>query len=426
MHWRLTILIMLSLAQAYSIPPVPWEKAERQQLPPAVEGQDYTPCVVPNGSKVPYRIIDGIKVFHLTAEPVRWEIAKGITVNAWGFNGSVPGPVIEAGAGDLVRIYVTNRLPVSTSVHWHGVLLPCGMDGVYGLTQPEIKPGETFIYEFYFPDAGTFMYHSHFDPMTQEGMGLVGMIIVQAREKDRSQRPDRDFAILLHEWSVLVGSARPDPNAMTDFNILTMNGKVMPYTEPLVAKLGDKVWIRYGNLSAMDHHPIHLHGYNFKIIGSDGGWVKDKSLVLPETTVLVPVGAAKVIEFIANNPGDWLFHCHMTHHTMNQMGHNFPNMIGMETGDLDRKIDRLIPGYMTMGTTGMRDMTKMGMPLPENSIPMLGFDGQFGHTVLGGMANVLRVRENLTSYDDPGPYHFPKGSLPRLASPEEMKNDLSL
>ncbi|MCB1113042.1 MAG: multicopper oxidase domain-containing protein, partial [Chlamydiia bacterium] len=145
MHWRLTILIMLSLAQAYSIPPVPWEKAERQQLPPAVEGQDYTPCVVPNGSKVPYRIIDGIKVFHLTAEPVRWEIAKGITVNAWGFNGSVPGPVIEAGAGDLVRIYVTNRLPVSTSVHWHGVLLPCGMDGVYGLTQPEIKPGETFI-----------------------------------------------------------------------------------------------------------------------------------------------------------------------------------------------------------------------------------------------------------------------------------------
>jgi len=208
-----------------------------------------------------------------------------------------------------------------------------------------------------------------------------------------------------------------------DFNILTMNGKVMPATEPLVAELGDTVWIRYGNLSAMDHHPIHLHGYSFKIIGSDGGWVPDKSLVLPETTVLVPVGAAKVIEFEANNPGDWIFHCHMTHHTMNQMGHQYPNMLGMNIGDFDKKMQQLIPGYMTMGTKGMRDMTKTGMAIPLNSIPMLGYDGPFGQTVFGGMANILRVRETTDDYKDPGPYVFPRGSIAGPASIADLHRD---
>lgn len=404
-------------------PPRPWSKAAQENLPPSEPGRDYTPAVVPNGTTLPYKIIDGVKVFHLIAEPIVWEIAKGLTVNTWGYNGSVPGPLIEVSAGDRVRIYVSNKLPAPTTVHWHGMLILCGMDGVSALTQPSIKPGETYVYEFIFPDSGTFMYHSHHDSMTQEGMGLVGMIVAHDRQEDVNKRPQRDFVIMLHEWSVHVGTSKPDPNEMTDFNILTMNGKVMPYTEPLVAKLGDRVWIRYGNLSAMDHHPIHLHGYSFKTIGSDGGWASDKSKLLPETTVLVPVGAAKVIEFIANNPGDWLFHCHMTHHTMNQMGHNFPNMIGMDTQDLDGKIRKLIPGYMTMGTTGMQDMTKMGMPLPKNSIPMLGFTGQFGQTVMGGMANVLKVREGIKDYSDPGPYNFPKGTISWKASEEEMKKD---
>lgn len=404
-------------------PPRPWAKAIRADLPPADPGIDYTPVVVPNGSKLDYKIVEGTKVFHLIAEEIEWEIAEGLRVKTWGYNGSVPGPLIEVGQGDRVRVYVTNKLPAPTSVHWHGMLLPCGMDGVSGLTQPAIGPGETYLYEFIFPDSGTFMYHSHYDSMTQEGLGLVGMIVVHEREDDLKKRPDRDFAILLHEWSVPVGTSKPNPNEMTDFNILTMNGKVMPDTEPLVARTGDKVWIRFGNLSAMDHHPIHLHGYAFKVIGSDGGWAADKSVLLPETTVLVPVGAAKVVEFLANNPGDWLFHCHMTHHTMNQMGHDFPNMIGMDTKGLDERIQKIIPGYMTMGTKGMRDMTKKGMPLPPNSIPMLGLTGQFGQTVLGGMANVLRVRDELESYEDPGPYPFPEGNVAGPASSEELKRD---
>ncbi len=422
-------LFLLVLGNAYggvesshSIPPRPWAKAEQENLPPGLPHIDYTPAVVPNGTTAEFKVVDGVKVFHLMAEPIEWEVAEGLKIQTWGYNGSVPGPMIEVSEGDRVRIYVTNKLPAPTSVHWHGVLLPCGMDGVAGVTQVAIPPGETFLYEFIFPDSGTFMYHPHFDSMTQEGMGLTGMILVHKRETDPSKRPTRDFAIMLHEWNIKVGTSRPNVMKM-DFNILTMNGKVMPATEPLVANLGDTVWIRYGNLSAMDHHPIHLHGYSFKIIGSGGGWAKDKSVLLPVTTVLVPVGAIKVIEFLADNPGDWIFHCHMTHHTMNQMNNEFPNMIGMKIGDFDEKMRQLIPGYKTLGTTGMRDMTKSGMPIPENSIPMLGYDGPFGQTVFGGMANILRVREKTDNYKDPGPYAFPRGSIAAPATCGDLLKD---
>lgn len=408
--------------RARTDPVRPWFEAAENPQPPGEPDADYTPAAVPNGTKAEYRVIDGVKVFHLVAEPIFWEVAPGLTVRTWGYNGTVPGPMIELAAGDRVRIYVTNHLPAPTSVHWHGVLLPCGMDGVSGLTQTAIPPGETFRYEFIFPDAGTFMYHPHFDSMTQEGMGLIGMIIVHERLPE-AERPDRDFGIMLHEWSIDAGVVRPNPNEMTDFNVLTMNGKAMPATEPLVAKLGDRVWIRYGILSAMDHHPIHLHGYAFKVIGTDGGWAEDKSKLMPQTTVLVPVGSAKVIEFVADNPGDWLFHCHMTHHTMNQMGHDFPNMVGMDTAGFDEKVRQLIPGYMTMGTAGMRDMTKMAMSLPDNSIPMLGYTGQFGQTVMGSMANVLMVREDIESYENPGPYEFPEGTVARTATPDELEAD---
>lgn len=416
------ILFISALEGKQTLPVRPWAQAEKENLPPGMPHKNYTPAVVPNGTTAQYKIIDGVKVFHLTAESIEWEVAPGFKVRTWGYNGSVPGPMIELSEGDKVRIYVTNKLPAPTTVHWHGVLLPCGMDGVGGLTQPAISPGQTFLYEFFFPDSGTFMYHPHFDNMTQEGMGLTGMIIVHKREPDKTKRPDRDFVIMLHEWNIDVGTARPNTMRM-DFNVLTMNGKVMPATEPLVAELGDTIWVRYGNLSAMDHHPIHLHGYSFKIIGSDGGWAKDKSVLLPETTVLVPVGASKVIEFLANNPGDWIFHCHMTHHTMNQMGHEFPNMLGMEIGDFDEKVRKLIPGYMTMGTKGMRDMTESGMPIPKNSIPMLGYDGPFGKTVLGGMANILRIREKTDCYKDPGPYLFPKGSIASPATQADLLRD---
>lgn len=397
-------------------PPRPW--ARWTGYPPGVPGRDYRPAFVPNGAKLPYKLVDGVKVFHLVAEPVVQHIGGNLYANLWGYNGRVPGPVIEAVQGDKVRIYVTNRLPVATSVHWHAVVLPNGMDGASGITQPAIPPGETFLYEFVFPDHGTFMYHSHLDSMTQEGLGLNGMIVVHPRHPQR-RGPDRDFVLFLHEWFIEAGTSRPNATEMTDFNVLTINGKVFPDTYPLVAELGDLVRIRFGNLSATDHHPLHLHGFSFRIVATDGGPLPEMAWI-PETTVLVHVGSTRTVEFAADNPGDWPLHCHMTHHMMNQMGHDTPNMVGVETGDLDQRIRRLLPDYMTMGDKGMADMADMKMPVPENSIPMLGYNGQFGKSDMGGMATLLKVRERTDGYKDPGWYDFPPKTVSRAATPDQL------
>lgn len=401
--------------------PLPWEEIERRHYPPGVPGRDYKPVFVPNGTKLPYRVVDGVKVFHLTADPIIHELAEGLTVKAFGFNGRTPGPVIEAVAGDRVRVYATNRLPAPTTVHWHGLLVPNGMDGVPGLTQPAIMPGETFKYEFTLPHPGTFMYHPHFDGMTEEGLGMTGMFVVHPRNP-KDPAPDRDFAIMLHEWSVHPGTSRPDPNEMTDFNILTMNGRAFPDTEPLVAQRGDRVRIRLGNLSQMSHHPIHLHGHFFWVVGTDGAAIPE-SARWPETTVLVQVGSTRDIEFIADNPGDWPIHCHMMHHMMNQMGHGIPNMIGVDVGDLDQKIRRLLPGYMTMGQTGMGEMATMKMPVPENTIPMRGLEGPFGPSIFGGMANLLKVRDYPVTYEDPGWYQFPAGTVASAVTDRDLERD---
>lgn len=392
---------------------------------PQVGGADYTPVIVPNGWTLPFTIVDGWKVFHLVAEEVHHEFTPGIRANCWGYNGSVHGPLIEAVEGDQVRIFVTNKLAAPTTVHWHGILLPNGMDGVGGLSQRSIRTGETFMYEFALKQHGTFMYHSHHDEMTQMGMGMVGLFVIHPRDP-KGVTVDRDFALLLHEWSIEVGTERPNPNEMTDFNILTINGRCFPGTEPLVAKLGERIRIRIGNLSAMDHHPIHLHGYYFKVTETDGGRIPEEGQ-WPETTVLVPVGSTRTIEFVADNPGDWAMHCHMTHHVMNQMGHEFPNMIGVAADAVDEKVRKLLPDYMTMGKDGMGEMAEHidagHMKVPENSIPMLGGKGPHDYITMGGMFTILKVREVLTSYEDPGWYKDPAGTLASLASEESLKRN---
>ncbi len=379
------------------------------------------PVVVPNGSTLPWREVAGAKVFHLVAEPVVREFAPGLTVNCWGYNGLTPGPVIEAVEGDQVRIFVTNRLPEPTSVHWHGILLPNGMDGVAGLNQRRIEPGQTFKYEFTLRQSGTFMYHPHFDEMVQMGMGLMGMFVIHPREP-RDPPVDRDFSILLSEWSIKPGTSRPDVSEMTDFNVLTMNSKAFPGTAPLTARLGDRVRIRLGNLSATDHHPIHLHGYRFKVTETDGGAIAEAGQ-WPETTVIVPVGSTRTLEFVADAPGDWAFHCHMTHHIMNQMGHGLPNLIGVDPAATDARMRSLLPEYMSMGHRGMGEMADMaGMPVPRNSIPMRGGPGPFGPIDMGGMFTIVKVREDLASYEvDPGWYRHPEGSVASVASPEELR-----
>jgi len=392
-------------------------RSAAEDPPPAPSpSSGHRPVVTPDGATLPFRVVDGVKVFHLIAEPVKHEFAPGLVAECWGYNGRVHGPTIEGVEGDRVRIYVTNKLPDPTSVHWHGLPVPSGMDGVGGLSQRTIESGETFRYEFTFTRAGTFMYHSHHDEMTQMAMGLMGMLVVHPRAPTRPP-PDRDYAYMLSEWSVPVGAARPDPNEMTDFNVLTMNAKAFPGTTPIVAKLGERVRIRFGNLSAMDHHPMHLHGMSFRIVETDGGMIPDAGQ-WPETTVLVPVGSTRTIEFVADNPGDWALHCHMTHHVMNQMGHGIPNLVGVDPSVFDERLGELVPELLQEGQAGMHGEETH---VPGNSIPMLGGPGPFGYITMGGMLTVLKVRER--DPDAAGWYENPPGTLAQPATGDQMRAD---
>lgn len=385
----------------------------KTEITPAPNDGSYRPVVTPNGRALPWTMKDGVKEFRLVAEPVTREFAPGMVVNCWGYNGQTPGPTIEAVEGDRVRVLVTNKLPEWTTVHWHGVPVPNGMDGVGGLTQPQIPPGKTGVYEFTLRESGTYMYHPHADEMVQMALGLMGFLIVHPKNPETAA-VDRDFSILLHSWDVEPATATPRVATMLDFNMWTFNSRTWPGTDPLPVHQGDRVRIRLANFS-MTSHPIHLHGYHFKQTATDGGWIPE-SARWPMTTVNVPVGAAAVIEFVANEPGDWAFHCHKSHHTMNAMSHTVPNMIGVNQAGLTERINELLPDYMSMGSAGMSDMDEMGMPLPPNTLPMMTGKGPFGSTEMGGMFTVVKVRENLApgDYRDPGWFKHPKGTVAYL------------
>lgn len=387
-------------------------------LAPGIPGRDYFPTVTPNSVALPHRVVGEAKVFHLVAEDVEHEFAPGMKAHCWGYNGRVHGPTIEAVEGDRVRIYVTNRLDVPTSVHWHGLLIPNGMDGVGGLTQRPIPPGDTFKYEFVLRQHGTYMYHAHHDEMTQMAMGLMGMFVIHPRDP-AGPPPDRDYAFLLSEWKLTPGTRRPDPNEMADFNVLTFNAKIAPATEPIAARTGERVRIRIGNLSAMDHHPIHLHGHSFIVAETDGGVIPEQGR-WPEVSVLVPVGSTRTIEFVADNPGDWAFHCHMTHHVMTQMGHGIPNLIGVDPSLFDERIGEIVPEFEGMGMAmdGAADDS-----IPPNSLPMVSTRGPFGYITMSGMFTVLKVRDQFDEGGEAGVYQHPAGTVADLASKEDLRAD---
>lgn len=360
----------------------------------------YTPVIMPNGiGTLPYKMVNGAKEFHLTVEQIKQEIAPGMVINSWGYNGGSPGPLIEAVEGDRVRILVTNKLSAATTVHWHGLLLPSGMDGVSGLTQRGIQPGETFLYEFTLKQHGTFMYHSHADEMVQIGMGSMGFFIIHPRKPER--KVDRDYAIMLNEWFVDPGTSTPNPNVMTDFNLFTFNSRAFPGTAPLVARPGERVRIRLGSV-AQEFHAIHLHGHNFKVTATDGGDIPT-SAQWPETTVGLGPGQTRDFEFVATE-GDWAFHCHLRHHPMNAMGHGIANILGVEQTDVEDSISGQVPGYMSMGKDGMSDMLEMRMEGPENTLPMMGGDGPFGPLGMGGMFTILKVHAGMPKFASQAEY----------------------
>ena len=377
-------------------------------LPP--NGRPYHPVVTLNGWSLPWRMNNGVKEFHLVAEPVVRELAPGMKANLWGYNGQSPGPTIEVVEGDRMRIFVTNKLPEHTSIHWHGQRLPNGMDGVTGLTQPGIQPGKTFVYEFVAQRPGTFMYHPHADEMTQMAMGMMGFWVTHPKDTN-FMRVDRDFVFLLNNFDIDPGSYTPKVNTMLDFNLFTFNSRVFPGIDSMVVRQGDRVRIRFGNLT-MTNHPIHMHGHEFVVTGTDGGWTPPASR-WPEVTLDIGVGQMRAIEFVATEPGDWSFHCHKSHHTMNAMGHQVPTMIGVDQRGIAQKINRLVPDYMVMGERGMADMGEMQMPLPDNTLPMMSGQGPFGGVEMGGMFTVIKVRKDQKpgDYTDPGWYKHPAGTL---------------
>jgi manganese oxidase len=375
-------------------------------------GRPYRPVATLNGWTLPWRMRDGVKEFHLAAEPVVREIAPGMSAHLWGYNGQSPGPTIEVVEGDRVRMFVTNRLPEPTSIHWHGQRLPNGMDGVSGLTQPAIKPGQTYVYEFAAQRAGTFMYHPHADETTQMAMGMMGLWITHPRDP-QSLRVDRDYAFLLNAYDISPGSYTPKVSTMLDFNLWTFNSRAYPGIDPMVARLGERVRIRVGNLT-MTNHPIHLHGHEFVVAGTDGGWIPPAAR-WPEVTADIGVGQMRAIEFTAAAPGDWAFHCHKSHHTMNAMAHEVPNMIGVDQSDVAKQITSLVPEYMARGEGGTA-MGEMQMALPDNTLAMMTGAGPYGSIEMGGMFTVVKIRPDLAhdDYRDPGWYKAPAGSVAYL------------
>ena len=284
---------------------------KKPEPPPAPE--PFVPMTTPDLPDLPFTMDGAVKVFNLRAEPVKRKIAPFKTIDAWGYNGTCPGPTIQVHQGDRVRVIFENNLPESTSLHWHGLEVPIEQDGVPWISQKPVAPGEKYIYEFTVHQEGTFFYHAH--SAMQEMMGLLGFFVAHPEAPYRPHA-HHDFGLILQEWAVLPDNSVPNTASM-EFNWLTFNGVAGPAITPMIARLGSRVRLRILNLG-MDHHPIHLHGNQFVITGTEGGRAPE-STWCPMNTVLVGVAQARVVEFDAKYPGSWMLHCHLPHHMMNNM-----------------------------------------------------------------------------------------------------------
>ena len=298
--------------------------------------EPFVPMTTSDLPDLPFTVDGSVKVFNLRAEPVKRKIAPFKTLDAWGYNGTCPGPTIQVHQGDRVRVVFENSLPESTSLHWHGLEVPIEQDGVPWISQKPVAPGEKYVYEFAVHQEGTFFYHAH--GAMQEMMGLIGFFVAHP-EKPYHPHAHHDFGMILQEWAVLPDNSVPNSASM-EFNWLSFNGVAGPAITPMIARLGSRVRLRIINLG-MDHHPIHLHGNQFVVTGTEGGRAPE-STWCPMNTVLVGVAQARVVEFEAKYPGAWMVHCHLPHHMMNSMT------------DLLR--DRQIP---TADVADMRAMSQM-------------------------------------------------------------------
>jgi manganese oxidase len=263
-------------------------------------------------------IENGVKVFDLDTSVIRWTILPGITVNAYAFNGQVPGPRIRFRQGDRVRINVTNRLPESTTVHWHGLILPNIMDGPAHITQEPIPTGGgLYRYEFTAVQSGTYLYHSHDHVDRQQGLGLYGALIIDPVEQDPSLEADQEYTVLLQEWLVREGLTYPAmPMDGGQPNYFTINGRAYPATDTIPMRVGETLKVRFIGSNNGFIHPMHIHGGPFKVVAVDGNTLP-LSARYEADTVNVGPGQRYDVIWTARNPGKWLIHCHIGHHTTN-------------------------------------------------------------------------------------------------------------
>jgi FtsP/CotA-like multicopper oxidase with cupredoxin domain len=373
------------------------QKRSSNSTPPLHSHGIPMPVQTPDIHDLPFRLDGNVKEFHLIAEPVKQEVVPGQIVNLWGYNGSAPGPTIQITQGDRVRIIVDNHLPEPTAMHWHGFEVPYDMDGSPGASQDPIPPGGRFVYEFTLNQQGTYFYHSHM--AMQEMMGMIGAFIMHPKEA-YNPRVDQDFAVIMQEYAILPNSSVPNTMNM-EFNWLTFNGKSGPATTPLIVRHGERVRIRLINLG-MDHHPIHLHGHQFVVTGTEGGR-QPESTWGPGNTVLVGVAQSRDVEFVANNPGDWMLHCHLPHHMMNQMSSN--------VGPMSRRAIMLPAGE---GMEQGMGMPRGGSATSQENGPSLG-RGMGG----GSAAEPTTTNSPLNSASPKQHQHTPGA---QMSAPDVSKN----
>lgn len=385
-----SVIAASSVSAEPSSQPVSHNARMRKQHPSAHSAPTFNlPVVTTDIGDLPFTMDGDTKVFHLVAEVVKQQINPMKSIDVWGFNGSAPGPTIQVNQGDRVRVVFENHLPEPTSLHWHGFEDTIPNDGMPGISQPPVKPGGRFVYEFDIHQEGTYFYHSHM--AMQEMAGMLGGFIMHPK-LPYQPHCDKDFLIHLQEYAVLPNNTVPNTMNM-EFNWLLFNGKAGPATTPLIVKLGDRVRVRFVNLG-MDHHPMHLHGHTFYVTGTEGGRIPE-SAWWPGNTVLVGVAQARAVEFVANNPGDWMLHCHLPHHMMNQMSSN--------VGKMTRATGMSAGGDMNTGMGMLQG--EPGAPLGEDYGPTLGRG-------LGGVGNASEtsstngpLSENKTMAAMPGMQH---------------------
>jgi FtsP/CotA-like multicopper oxidase with cupredoxin domain len=384
--------MQMPMPPAAATPPPPPQNPPLKPKPGLNGEPSYLPVVTTDVGDLDYTMDGSTKVFNLVAEVLRQKIHPGKTIDLWGFNGSAPGPTIQVHQGDHVRVIFDNHLPEPCSLHWHGFEDMIGNDGMPGISQEPVKPDGRFVYEFDIHQAGTYFYHSHM--AMQEMAGMLGGFIMHPRTPDHPHC-DKDFLLHLQEYAVLPSNTVPNTMNM-EYNWLLLNGKAGPASTPLIVRQGDRVRIRFVNLG-MDHHPMHIHGYTFQVTGTEGGRIPQTAW-WPGTTVLVGVAQARDIEITADRVGDWMLHCHLPHHMMNQMSSN--------VGSMTRR-----PGQ----PAGVDMNTGMGMLQGSAGAPM----GDDYGTSLGRGMGVGSTTDMATAN---GPLGQQKMAMPGMA---DMASDVS-